>query len=100
MHPVRSLLLAASENRWMRANATRLPVFRKAVTRFMPGERLEDALGAADTLRQQDRIATIFTRLGENVTEMAEADAVTEHYLEAYGRIEERRTSTRRSRSS
>lgn len=87
MHPVRSLLLAASENRWMRANATTLPVFRKAVKRFMPGERLDDALEAAETLRQQDRIATIFTRLGENVTEMAEADAVTEHYLEAYGRI-------------
>src|SRR5918993_120207 len=90
MHPVRSLLLAASENRWMRANATKLPVFRKAVTRFMPGERLDDARAAADTLRQQDRIATILTRLGENVTELAEADAVTEHYLEAYGRIEER----------
>jgi proline dehydrogenase len=91
MHPVRSLLLAASENRWMRANATKLPVFRKAVTRFMPGERLDDALGAAETLRQQDGIATILTRLGENVTELAEADAVTEHYLEAYDRIEERR---------
>ena len=37
MHPVRSVLLAASENRWMRENATRLPVFRKAVKRFMPG---------------------------------------------------------------
>jgi proline dehydrogenase len=91
MHPVRSLLLAASENRWMRANATKLPVFRKAVTRFMPGERLDDALGAAETLRQQDGIASILTRLGENVTELAEADAVTEHYLEAYDRIEERR---------
>jgi proline dehydrogenase len=90
MHPVRSVLLAASENRWMRANATRLPLFRKAVKRFMPGERLEDALEAAQVLRQQDGIATIFTRLGENVTEMAEADAVTEHYLDAYGQIEQR----------
>ena len=94
MHPVRSLLLAASENRWMRANATRLPVFRRAVTRFMPGERLEDALGAAEALRQQERIATIFTRLGENVTAMAEADAVAGHYLEAYDRIEQRRLDT------
>ncbi|HTV00836.1 MAG TPA: proline dehydrogenase family protein, partial [Luteitalea sp.] len=31
---------------------------------------------------------TIFTRLGENVTEMAEADAVAAHYLAAYDRIE------------
>ena len=90
MHPVRSLLLAASENRWMRANATRLPVFRRAVTRFMPGEHLEDAVAAADTLRQQDGIATILTRLGENVGEMSEADAVAAHYLAAYDRIETR----------
>ena len=94
MHPVRSLLLAASENRWMRANATKLPVFRKAVKRFMPGERLDDALEAADVLRTQDRMATIFTRLGENVTDMAEADAVAAHYLEAYGRIEQRHLDT------
>jgi proline dehydrogenase len=91
MHPVRSLLLAASENRWMRANATRLPVFRRAVTRFMPGEDLEDAIAAADALRQQGGIATIFTRLGENVGEMPEADAVAAHYLAAYDRIEAQR---------
>lgn len=90
MHPVRSLLLAASENRWMRANATKLPIFRRAVKRFMPGERLDDALEAAEALRTQDRMAAIFTRLGENVTDMAEADAVAAHYLEAYGRIEQR----------
>lgn len=94
MHPVRSLLLAASENRWMRANATKLPVFRKAVKRFMPGERLEDALDAAGVLQQQDRIATIFTRLGENVTDMPEADAVAAHYVESYGRIEQRHLDT------
>jgi proline dehydrogenase len=90
MHPVRSLLLAASENRWMRTNATRLPVFRKAVKRFMPGEELEDAVAAAETLRQQGNIATIFTRLGENVSDMPEADAVAAHYLAAYDRIEAR----------
>lgn len=94
MHPVRSLLLAASENRWMRANATKLPVFRKAVKRFMPGERLEDALEAAAVLQQQDGIATIFTRLGENVTDMPEADAVAAHYLESYGRIAQRHLDT------
>lgn len=90
MHPVRSLLLAASENRWMRANATKLPVFRKAVKRFMPGERLDDALDAAEALRSQDGMASIFTRLGENVADMAEADAVATHYLEACDRIEQR----------
>lgn len=93
MHPVRSLLLAASENRWMRANATRLPLFRRAVKRFMPGERLDDALDAAVVL-QQEAVATIFTRLGENVSDMAEADEVATHYLESYGHIEARHLDT------
>jgi proline dehydrogenase len=56
----------------------------------MPGERLEDALEAADVLRTQDGMATIFTRLGENVADMAEADAVAAHYLEAYDQIAQR----------
>jgi len=90
MHPVRSLLLAASENRWMRANATKLPVFRKAVKRFMPGERLDDALEAADQLQRQDGMSAIFTRLGENVTDASEADEVATHYFEAYDRIAQR----------
>ncbi len=94
MNPVRSVLLAASENRWLRANATRLPVFRKAVKRFMPGERLEDALGAAEALAREESVATIFTRLGENVAEMAEADAVAAHYLEAYDAIGQRHLDT------
>jgi len=87
-------LLAASENRWLRANATKLPVFRKAVKRFMPGEHLDDALEAAAALQQQDGIATIFTRLGENVSEMREADEVGSHYLDAYDRIEQRQLDT------
>ncbi len=88
MNPVRSLLLVASENRWMRENATSLPVFRRAVKRFMPGERLDDALDAAQTLRAEDGTPTLLTRLGENVTDMSEADAVAAHYLDACDRIE------------
>ncbi|MCC6164830.1 MAG: proline dehydrogenase family protein [Acidobacteria bacterium] len=90
MNPVRSLLLAASENRWMREHATSLPVFRRAVKRFMPGERLEDALDAAAALRAEDGTPVLLTRLGENVTDMAEADAVAAHYLDACDQIERR----------
>ncbi len=87
MQPLRRLLLAASENEWMRANAARLPVFRKAVTRFMPGESLEDAVAAAAVLRQQHGIATVLTRLGENVTQTGAVTAVAAHYHEASDRL-------------
>ncbi|HVD78472.1 MAG TPA: proline dehydrogenase family protein, partial [Vicinamibacteria bacterium] len=83
---MRSLLLAGSESRWLRAQATRRAFVRRAVSRFMPGESLEDALGTAAALKQ-DGIGLVLTRLGESVSDAAEADAVATHYLEALERI-------------
>jgi len=83
---MRSLLLAGSESRWLRAQATRRAFVRRAVSRFMPGESLEDALGTAPALNQ-DGIGLVLTRLGESVSDAAEADAVAAHYLDALERI-------------
>ena len=52
---------------------------QRAVRRFMPGERVEDAFAAAERLRDE-RIGVLFTRLGENLTTLDEAEAVAEHY--------------------
>ena len=46
----------------------------------MPGESVDDALAAAVAF-QIEGIGSLFTRLGENLTDIAEADAVAEHYL-------------------
>jgi len=43
----RNVLLAASSSAWLRERATKAPFVRRAVSRFMPGERLEDAMLAA-----------------------------------------------------
>jgi len=83
---MRSVLLAGSESRWLRAQATRRAFVRRAVSRFMPGETLEDALGTAPALKP-DGIGLVLTRLGESVTDLAEADAVAAHYLDALERI-------------
>ncbi len=53
---------------------------RKAVGRFMPGEEIADALGAAVDL-QVLGIGTIYTKLGEAITDPAGAQAVATHYL-------------------
>ncbi len=87
MSVMRSVLLAASDNRWMRRQAPRMGFVKKAVKRFMPGERVEDALAAAEALKTQG-IATILTQLGENITELSEGDRVTAHYLDVLTRIE------------
>jgi proline dehydrogenase len=59
---------------------------RRAVRRFMPGETLAEALGAAAPL-QAAGIGTIYTRLGENLENLAEADEVAAHYLGALDQI-------------
>jgi proline dehydrogenase len=86
---MRSLLLAASQNRWLRDHATHYSFVRGTVARFMPGETLDDALGAAEALRSK-KIGTVFTHLGENIKDRSEAQQVREHYLEALERIGER----------
>jgi proline dehydrogenase len=86
MSMMRKVLLAISENRWMREHGQKLWFVRRAVRRFMPGEEFDDMMAAAATLKQAG-IDTVFTRLGENVTDPAEADAVTAHYLDGLDRI-------------
>jgi proline dehydrogenase len=89
MSLMRSLLLAASQNQWLRDRATHYSFVRNSVSRFMPGESLEDALGAAQTLRSK-RIGAVFTHLGENIKDRSEAQQVTEHYLEVLDRIQQK----------
>ncbi|GAC1668242.1 MAG: proline dehydrogenase [Candidatus Acidiferrum sp.] len=86
MSVARSLLLKASRNSWLRERATRYPFVRRTASRFMPGETLDDALAAAQILRNK-QIDTIFTHLGENVQDRSEAGQVTLHYLEVLERI-------------
>jgi proline dehydrogenase len=82
----RTLILKISDNAWMREHGTRVPFVRRAVSRFMPGESFDDMLGAARALATSG-IDAVFTRLGENVRDRAEADGVAAHYLEGIGRV-------------
>jgi proline dehydrogenase len=86
---MRSALLAGSRSVWLRERATRYGFVQRAVKRFMPGEKLEDALAAAESLRQK-RAASVLTYLGENVTTAAEADGVVVHYLGVLERVREK----------
>src|SRR5262245_1763015 len=82
----RKALLAASRSRFLRERATRTAFVRRSVSAFMPGETLDDAVSAA-RVEQRLGAGTIFTKLGENLTQAAEADAVAARYLEALDRI-------------
>jgi len=86
MSLMRSLLLAASQNVWLREHASHYKFVRRSVARFMPGEEIDDALAAAKLLEAK-RIGCIFTHLGENIRDASEADEVTQHYLIVLERI-------------
>lgn len=66
---------------------------RRAVRRFMPGETLEAALGAAEALAAQG-LGTLLTQLGEGVTTEAAAAQVRDHYLDVFDRIKARNLPT------
>ena len=86
MAVMRKLLLAGSTNPWLRDKATKTAFVRRSVSRFMPGEQIEDALRAAAELEPQG-ITTILTKLGENLTGVDEAEEVTQHYLDVLDRV-------------
>src|ERR1019366_8816151 len=86
MSIARRILLAASTNVWIREHATKAAFVRRSVSTFMPGERIEDAMAAA-SLQQPNGIGTIFTRLGENLTRVEDAEEVTRHSLDVLDKI-------------
>ena len=83
---MRRVFLWAARNRWLMERLPRLRFMKRAVRRFMPGETLESALDAAAPLEAAG-IGTMYTRLGENLANLGEADAVADHYVEVFDSI-------------
>jgi proline dehydrogenase len=89
----RNALLWISENRRLRRSLPRYAFIRRAVSRFMPGEELTDALSAAAQLKP-GLINTVFTHLGENVTDLGEAKKDADDYVDALRQIRQRGLDT------
>src|SRR5580704_11497647 len=86
MNPMRRLILAASQNQWMRQHAPRFGFMRRASARFLPGEDVQDAVTAARSLAANG-IQSVLSHLGENIADRAEAAEVTRGFLELNDRI-------------
>ena len=78
---MRSVFLWFAGNRWMATHLPRWGFARRAVRRFLPGEGFDSALAEARRFRSEN-VGAVFTRLGENVKDLTEADQVTSHYEE------------------
>src|SRR5262245_65478689 len=80
MGATRAVILAAAQSTWLKERASRYRFVRKSVSRFMPGESLDDAVRAAHQLSASG-LGTVFTHLGEDMAEALEAESVVTHYL-------------------
>src|SRR2546430_17739493 len=76
---MRGLLLWCATNPWLAAHVPQWGFVRRAVRRFMPGEEFQDALKVAVEWKPR-KIGALFTQLGENITDLAEAAAVVQHF--------------------
>ena len=76
---MRSLLLWCATNPWLAAHVPQWGFVRRAVRRFMPGEEFQDALKVAVEWKPR-KIGALFTQLGENITDLAEAAVVVQHF--------------------
>ncbi len=86
MSVLRKVFLSASQSAWLRERAPRLAFVRRTAGRFLPGEDADAALAAARTLAESG-VITLLTHLGENVTSRAEAEAVTNQYLDLLAHV-------------
>lgn len=78
-----------SENKLMKERIPKMGFVRKAVKKFMPGETEEAAIETAFEYSKLG-ISSVFTKLGENITQLSEADAVRDHYLQLIDKIAEK----------
>ena len=90
MSIARAVLLRASKSPFLNHQASHRAFVKRAVRKFMPGERPEDALDAGLRLAAEGR-GTVFTKLGENLTSLADAVAVRDHYLWFFDQVAARR---------
>jgi proline dehydrogenase len=78
---MRRLLLWCAGNSWLASHVPRWRFARRAVRRFLPGEGFDAALKAAIGFKAQG-VGALFTQLGENITDLEDANRVVGHYEE------------------
>src|SRR3974390_3801437 len=83
---LRPAILGAGRRERLRRAAERLPVTRRVVHRFVPGESIDCALGSVAALRESGRYVSI-DYLGEDVTDVDDADAAVQTYLDLIGEL-------------
>ncbi|MCW2804716.1 MAG: proline dehydrogenase [Propionibacteriaceae bacterium] len=83
---LRRTLLAVSRSQRIKDLVTRTPVSSDLVSRFVPGESVDDAVSASRRLIGSGLSVTV-DHLGEDTRDSRQADAVTSAYVELLARL-------------
>jgi proline dehydrogenase len=90
---LRTTLLAASRSTRMRRLIETTPLTKPVVSRFVAGETLDDAVRASRTLIADRRLVTL-DHLGEDTTELAQAEQTINAYTVLLARLGEEGLAT------
>lgn len=85
---LRSFLISLSKASWARKIVTRWSFAWKAASRFVAGEKLEDAIQAVKELNQKGITATL-DHLGEHTTNQQEADCAVQDVIDVIDCIDD-----------
>jgi proline dehydrogenase len=85
----RAFFLWASRRRALGSIATAIPITRRMVRRFVPGDRLDDALSSLESLREQGMRWTVDV-LGESVYSREQAATSADRYIATLDALAER----------
>jgi len=83
---LRPAIMAAARRQGLRRAAERLPVTRRVVHRFVPGETIESVLNSVAALQESGRFVSV-DYLGEDVSDADGADAAVQTYRELIERL-------------
>jgi proline dehydrogenase len=83
---LRRALLSVSHNTKIKSLALRVPITRDVVSRYVAGETADDAVGATRRLTAAGLFVSL-DHLGEDTTELGQADAVTDAYIDLLGKL-------------
>jgi len=84
---LKTFLLSLSKAEWARRTVSGWPIARRTASRFVAGDKLDDAITVIKTLNSKGLYTTL-DHLGEHVNSVEEAAAATDHYLSVFQHLD------------
>jgi proline dehydrogenase len=93
---LKSLLIYLSKAGWARRMVTGWKIARRTASRFVAGDKFEDALAAIKRLNSEGLFATL-DQLGEHVSSVEEAAAARDNYLTVFQQLDDAKVKSNAS---